>query len=67
MLRSLSPIVLVAAFAGAPVLVGCDHKSEEKTTIRKSDGTVQEQKKEVTRDANGNVKEEKTVERSNKP
>jgi len=67
MLRVLSPIVVCVAMAGVPVLTGCEHKTTDTTTVRKSDGTVDQKKTETKRDANGNVVEQKTTEHTNKP
>jgi len=52
---------------GVPALTGCEKKvSEESTTVRKSDGTVTQQKTETTRNPDGTVTEKKT-ERTNNP
>jgi len=67
MLRVLSPIVLCVAMAGVPVLTGCEHKTTDTTTVRKSDGTVEQKKTETKRDANGNVIEQKSTEHTTTP
>jgi len=63
----LSPIVVCLAVAGTPVLTGCEHKTTDTTTVRKSDGTVEQKKVETKRDANGNVIEQKSTEHTNTP
>jgi len=67
MLRVLSSIAICTAVAGIPALTGCDHKTTDSTTVRKSDGTVEQKQTETKRDANGNVVEQKTTEHTNKP
>ena len=67
MFRQMVPVVLCASLLGIPALTGCEKKiSEETTTVRKSDGTVSQEKKEVTRNPDGTVTEKK-VERTNNP
>lgn len=60
MIRQTSTMLLLALFAGAPVVVGCSDKtvSESSRTKTSSDGTTVTEKQKTTVDSEGNRKTE---------
>jgi hypothetical protein len=61
------PVSLCLAFVAMAAGTGCDRTvSKEETTVKKSDGSVTKQEKEVTQSRDGKVTE-KTTEKTNNP
>lgn len=64
MLRQLSTLSLLAIFAAAPVMVGCEKTlSERKTTETNRDGTVTTETEKTVRNPDGTVKKTETEKR----